>query len=180
MATQPFKPSIPPDMKTQPTTDEDILRWIPLKMAAGWNQGNAKEFTSAFADESDFIMFDGTHLHGRENIRVFHQQIFDTVVKGTHLQAEVKFTRFITPDIAVIHSHARMAFPGERTTSPSRDSMQLLVVTKNDGRWTVRVLQNSRILPLEHQAFWDNFNSLSREVQQKVAEVTSSLKPDAA
>ena len=180
MATHPATTQLPSHMKTQPTTDEDILRWIPLKMAAEWNHGDAQGFTSAFADDADFIIFDGTHLQGREKIRRFHQQIFDTLVKGTRLEAEVEFIRFITSELAVIHSRARMAFRGQPRTSPSRDSMQLLVVTRNDGRWTVRVMQNSRILPIEHQPFWDDFNSLAREVQQKVAEVTSSLKPDGA
>ena len=35
---------------------------------------------------------------------MFHQQAFDTVVKGSRLEGEVKFVRFLSPQLAVMHS----------------------------------------------------------------------------
>ena len=151
------------------------LRAIPLRMADAWTKGNAEEFTAFLADDADFMIFNGQHLQGRENIRKFHQQIFNTVVKDTRLEAEVKFIRFIQPNIAVIHSVARMAFPCEDKTSSSRDSMQLFVVKNHEGSWLVEVVQNSRILTVEQQPFWDNFTALTSDDQLEVTNLAASL-----
>ena len=118
-----------------PTQVEEELRSIPLRMAEAWTRGSAEDFSAAFADDADFIIFDGTQLHGRENIRAFHQQIFDTLVKDTRLEAEVKLIRFSGSDVAVIHSVARMAFAGEAQTSASRNSTQLFVAGKRRREW---------------------------------------------
>ena len=37
-------------------------------------------------------------LEGRQELAVFTQQIFDTVVKGSRLEGEVKFVRFLSPN----------------------------------------------------------------------------------
>src|SRR6266550_8374413 len=104
-------------------------------MIDAWNAGDAAAFAAPFADEADFIAFEGTHLKGRREIAAFHQQIFDTVVKGTRLQDEVKFVRFLSVAFAVMHSVVRVTLRAQSEASPSRDSMQLTVVVKCDGEW---------------------------------------------
>jgi uncharacterized protein (TIGR02246 family) len=81
--------------RTQTTADEDAIRAIHQRMIDAWNTGDAAAF-APFTDDADFIAFEGTHLKGRREIASFHQQIFDTVVKGTRLQGEVKFVRFLS------------------------------------------------------------------------------------
>jgi len=126
-------------MNSQPTTptaaDEDAIRAIHQRMIDAWNAGDAAAFAAPFADEADFIAFEGTHLKGRREIAAFHQQIFDTVVKGTPLQNEVKFVRFLSVAFAVMHSVVRVTLRAQSEASPSRDSMQLTVVVKCDGEW---------------------------------------------
>ncbi len=138
-------------------------------MADAWTRGSAADFTSYLSDDADFIIFDGTHLHGRDNIRAFHQNIFDTVTKNTRLEAEVKLVRFVNPDVAVLHTIVRMAFSGEQKTSASRDSMPIFVVQRQNDQWKVLLVQNSRILPMEQQQFWDDFNALSKDDQTRFA-----------
>ena len=66
-----------------------------------------------FTDDADFVAFEGTHLKGRQEIASFHQRIFDTLVKGSRLEGEVKFVRFLSPQLAVMHSVVKTILPGQ-------------------------------------------------------------------
>jgi uncharacterized protein (TIGR02246 family) len=158
------------------TTDEAAIRAIPFQMIKAWNEGSAKGFAAPFAENADFVAFEGTHLKGRREITSFHQQIFETLVKGSRLEGEVKFVRLLTPGLAYMHSVARVTMSGETTAHPGRDSMQLFLVAKHNEDWQVEVVQNSRILTLERQYLLDNLDSLPVETQVKVVDFIASLK----
>ena len=167
-------------MNSQTTTstaaDEDAIRAIHKRMIDAWNAGDAEAFAAPFTDEANFVAFEGTHLKGRREIAAFHQQIFDTVVKGTRLQGEVKFVHFLSAVVAVMHSVVRVTLRGQTEASPSRDSMQLTVVTKRDGEWRSEGLMNARKLTMERQLFLDDIDSLPAEAQRQVTDLVTSLK----
>ena len=156
--------------------DEAAIRSIPYQLMEAWNEGSGKGFAAPFTDDADFVAFEGTHIKGRSEINSFHQQIFDTVVKGSHLEAEVKFVRLLNPELAYMHSVVRVTMPGESKPLPGRDSMQLFVVAKHNGEWKVEAVQNSRILTLERQTLSDHLDSLPEATQHKVVDFVASLK----
>lgn len=162
--------------KLSNAADEAAIRAIPLQMIEAWNQGSGASFAAPFTETADFIAFEGTYLQGREQITAFHQQIFDTVVKGTRLEGEVKFVHFLNPQLAVMHAVARVTLAGQTRTSPSRDSMQLFVVAKHNGNWRVEAVLNARQLTLERQFFLDDFDALTAEAQRQVTDLIASLK----
>ena len=85
---------------TQTAADEEAIRAIHQRMIDAWNAGDAVAFAAPFTDEANFVAFEGTHLKGRREITSFHRQIFDTVVKGTRLQGEVKYVHFLSAEVA--------------------------------------------------------------------------------
>jgi uncharacterized protein (TIGR02246 family) len=155
---------------------EQAIRAIHQQMISAWNTGSGAAFAAPFTDDADFIVFEGTHLKGRREIASFHQQIFDTVVKGSRLEGEVKFVRFLSPQLAIMHSAVRTTLAGQTEASPSRDSMQLYVVTKRDGSWQAEGMLNARRLTMERQLFWDDIDSLPAEAQRQVTDLVASLK----
>jgi uncharacterized protein (TIGR02246 family) len=168
-------------MKVQSTqetiiSDEAAIRSIPYQLIKGWNEGSGNGFAAPFTDDADFVAFEGTHLKGRREITSFHQQIFDTIVKGSRLEGEIKFVRFLSPELAYMHSVVRVTMPGESNPYPGRDSMQLFVVAKHNGEWRVEALQNSRILTTERQSLSDHLDALPVETQHKVVDFVASLK----
>jgi uncharacterized protein (TIGR02246 family) len=167
-------------MDSQTTTltadDEDAIRAIHQCMIDAWNTGDAAAFAAPFTDEADFVAFEGTHLKGRREIASFHQRIFDTVVKGTRLQGEVKFVRLLSAAVAVMHSAVGVTLQGQTEASPSRDSMQLTVVAKRDGEWPSQRLMNARRLTMERQLFLDGVDALPAEAQRQVTDLVASLK----
>jgi len=156
--------------------DEDAIRGIHRRMIDAWNAGDGAAFAAPFTDDADFVAWEGTHLKGRQELAVFTQQIFDTVVKGSRLEGEVKFVRFLSPVLAVMHSVVRVTRHGQTKASPGRDSMELTVVTKRDGEWRGEGLMNARRLTTERQLFLDDIDSLPAESQREVGDLVASLK----
>jgi uncharacterized protein (TIGR02246 family) len=161
---------------TQTAADEHAIRAIHQRMIDPWNTGDGAAFAAPFTDEADFIAWEGTHLKGRQQIAAFTQRIFDTVVTGSRLEGEVTFVRLLSPALAVMHSVVRMAFRGQTATSPSRDSMELTVVTKRDGAWRGEGLLNARRLTMDRQRLLDDLDSLPAEAQREVSDLVASLK----
>jgi uncharacterized protein (TIGR02246 family) len=141
---------------TTSTADEAAIRAIPQQMADAWNTGDGVAFAAPFAADADFVAFEATHLKGRQEIAAFHVHAFETVVKGSHLECEVRFVRFLNPELALMHSHADITLPGQTKPSPSRDSMELFVVAKRDGSWQAMGMMNGRRLTMERQMLLDD------------------------
>ena len=113
----------------------------------------------------------GTHLRGRREIVAFHRQIFDTVVKGSRLEGDVKFVHFLGPALAVMHSVVRVTLSGHTQASPSRDSMQFIVVSKRDGEWLGGGLMNARRSTMERLLFLGELDSLRMTLFERWREV---------
>ena len=110
----------------------------------GWNSGDGNAFAAAFAEDADFVAFDGTQFKGRQQIASFHQQLFDLYLKGTRLVGKVRSVRFLTPNVAVMHAVGGTVMPGQSDLEPERISIQTLVATKRDGEWHLAAFHNSR------------------------------------
>jgi hypothetical protein len=75
-----------------------------------------------------------------------------------------------------MHSVVRTILLGQSEASPSRDSMEMYVVTKRDRSWQVEEILNARRLTLERQFFLDDFDLLPAEAQREVIDYVASLK----
>lgn len=155
---------------TTGAASEIAIRAVIQRMVDAWNEGSGEVFAAPFGETADFIAFEGTHLKGRQEIISFHRQIFDTAAKGTRLEGEVKFVHILNPQLAVMHSAFRMTLPGQTEPSPSRDSMQLFVVTKRDADWRVEAMLNARLLTVERQLLLDDSDGLPAAAQRQVAD----------
>jgi uncharacterized protein (TIGR02246 family) len=111
----------------------------------GWNRGSGEAFAAPFAGDGDLVGFDGTHLKGRQEISSFHQQLFDTYVKGTRLVGKIRSVRFLTSDVALMHVVGGTIMAGQTDIEPERNSVQTLVATKDKkGEWHLAAFQNTR------------------------------------
>lgn len=167
-------PATTPDRATE--RDEALLADLPMQMVAAWNRGDADAFAAPFTETADFVVFEGTHLRGHEEIAAFHRQIFATVVRGTSLEGGVRFVRLLATDRAVIHAWVRYTnLPGVHAPTPGRDSMQLYVATKRAGQWSIDAMQNSRQLTLEQQELLDTIESLPDDARRGLPDLLASL-----
>jgi uncharacterized protein (TIGR02246 family) len=156
--------------------DETTIKDLITHMIETWNRGSAAEFAAPFADDADFIAFEGTHLKGRAEIIRFHQPLFDTTLKGTRLEGGVIFVRFLGPALALMHAWATTTLPGQTNASSSRDSMQLFVLTRREDQWSCEAMMNARRITLEQQMFADDFATLSSGDQREVTRRVSTMR----
>jgi uncharacterized protein (TIGR02246 family) len=118
----------------------------------GWNRGSGAAFAAPFAEDGDLIGFDGTHIKGRAEIAAFHQPLFATYLKGTRLVGRVTSVRFLSPDVALMHTLGGTVKRGKAVPAPERDSIQTLVATKSGDTWRLAAFQNTRLRPIGRHA----------------------------
>lgn len=130
---------------TSGSDDETAIRALYQELMGGWNRGSGEAFAAPFAEDGDLVGFDGTHLKGRHEIISFHQQLFDTYVKGTRLVGKVRSVRFLTPDVAIMHAVGGTIMADQNDIDPDRNSVQTLVAKKGvKGEWRLAAFQNTR------------------------------------
>ena len=138
--------------------DEQAIRLIHYRMIDAWNVGDGKAFAAPFTASADFVVWEGTHLKGREEITAFTQRVFDTVMAGSRIEGDVKFVRFLSAVLAIMHSVVRVTLSGQTLPSPGRDSMEFSIVAKSNGEWRCEGLMNARQLTMEQQFALDDLD----------------------
>lgn len=128
--------------------DEAACRAVYDELVAGWNEGNARRFAAAFAEDGELVAFDGTRLRGRATIEAFHQSLFDKWLKGTRLTGGVDTMRMLRPDVAVMHAIGGTIKRGKTKPARARDSIQTLTLTRTDEGWRIAAFQNTRVHPI--------------------------------
>jgi uncharacterized protein (TIGR02246 family) len=133
---------------SQPSTsksdDEAAIRELYQQMVDGWNRGNGEAFAAPYAEDGDLVGFDGTYLKGRREIASFHQQLFDRFVKGSRLVGKIRSVRFLTLDVAVMHSVSGTVMAEQSDIDPERNSIHMLVAIKSGPEWRLAAFQNTR------------------------------------
>lgn len=123
--------------------DEAAIRSLVKTMADGWTDGNSQKFASVFADEHDYIVWNGIYMKGMntQSNAAAHQGLFESVYKDTDHHATVDKIRFIREDLALIHVLAAIVPKGEnRPTDPQVLWSGLL--EKKDGGWKIISFHN--------------------------------------
>lgn len=128
--------------------DEATIRALVHEIYDAWARNDARAYASYFEDDSDYVPFDGTRLHGREANEESHRQLFATVLAGTRLEGEVESVRFITPDVAVVHATGSVVWPWHRGVPKRRLSRQTMVFVRRGGTWRATAFHNTRVRPV--------------------------------
>ncbi len=131
---------------TSDPADESAIRALLNRMFEAWSRGDAVAYADCFSDDSDYVTYNGMHLHGRRENAELHGALFRGVLKGTRLSARMESLAFLSPGVALIQTAGSGANRGQ-TDSASGKSIQTLVVVKRDGQWRIRSFQNTRIRP---------------------------------
>jgi uncharacterized protein (TIGR02246 family) len=126
--------------------DEVEIRALYHQLMDGWNTASGYAFAFPFEGNGDLVGFDGTHINGRHEIALFHQQLFDKFLKGSRLVGKVRSVRFVASDVAVMHTVGGTVMAGQTDLDPERNSVQTLVAIKRNGKWSLAAFQNTRAI----------------------------------
>jgi uncharacterized protein (TIGR02246 family) len=126
--------------------DEAAIRQLFENLITSWNKGNGGAYAAQFAEDSDYIAFDGTHFKGRKANAESHQKLFDTFLKGSTLEDQsITDLRFLTPEVALLHMVGTVKPRWQKKPALGRLSIQTLVAMKQNGEWKFVAFQNTRI-----------------------------------
>jgi uncharacterized protein (TIGR02246 family) len=130
------------------TQNETSVRNCYQRLMDAWNTGSSSAFAAVFAEDGHFVAFDGTYFKGRREIDESHRVLFEKWLKGSRLTGTIQTLRFLSNEIALMHTTGGTVMPGQTRASPERDSIQTLVLIKQDGSWFILAFQNTRIRPI--------------------------------
>jgi uncharacterized protein (TIGR02246 family) len=139
--------------------DEEAVRKVVNGFAEAWNRHDMNALGALFTPDADFVSVIGTHSKGRESIQLSHAFIHGTIPadsagvgipKGghgiyktssiTHKRVDV---RFLGKDVAV--AHVQIELQGDARTKDPRQTLLVMILTKENGRWLIAVAQNTEI-----------------------------------
>jgi uncharacterized protein (TIGR02246 family) len=136
--------------------DEPAISALLQALVDAWGRGDGEAFGALFTEDADYVAFNGYHMKGRRQIAAVHQQLFDTVLKGTRLGGgdttqSVTTLRFLAPDVALFHSSGGVRWPGQEQAPAEQNSVQTFVLVKQDDQWRITAFQNTRVQPFPPQ-----------------------------
>ena len=130
--------------------DAQAISIVLQQAVDGWNSGDGQAYAAVFEEDADYITFGGTHTQGRQAIAGEHQQLFDTVLRGSRLRLDMTRLRFLHPDIAIAQLVGGILDePGQAELSDVRRSIQTVVLRQGDGNWRIAASQVTRIQSLQ-------------------------------
>ena len=119
---------------------------IAATLVAAWNAGDGKAFARAFTSDADFVNIFGTHVVGRDEVAQLHQQIFDTIYKGSRNVFTAEEVRTLCDHAAVAHIRAHLHVPSGPLTGEIA-TLGTAVIMREGHHWLIAAFQNTRVQP---------------------------------
>ena len=130
-------------------SDADLIRELQTRQADAWNRHDATAFASLFTHDGDVVNVLGWHWRSPAEIRSKLEDAFAFVFRDSRLTITDVQIRLLQPTIAVAHVWWTMegakAPPG--APAPPRQGVELLVLSKESGRWLIASFQNTNSVP---------------------------------
>jgi uncharacterized protein (TIGR02246 family) len=133
------------------------------ELLEAWNRHDAAAFAALFADDGHVVGFDGSEMHGRDEIESELRRIFSDHETGAYV-AKVRGEESVTRDVNVLHAVAGMVPPGTTDLNPAVNAVQTLVAAKRD-RWEIVLFQNT---PAQLHGRPDLSEALTEELRQLI------------
>lgn len=133
--------------------DEAAIRALSGQMHDAWARGDAGAFVAAFTEDADYVVFDGTHLRGRQEIADAHVPLWNGFLKGSTLVGVSSSIQFLGPDVALVHSKGAVLKRHEKKPSKRSLSVQTMVAVRQEGTWRFAAFQNTRYRPFADTLF---------------------------
>ena len=128
--------------------DERAVRELFEGLLEDWAKGDGEAYGSRFTEDADYVAFDGSHTMGRAEISSSHQQLFDKFLKGSRLTGRIEGTKYLGPDVALVHTTGDTIVRGKTEPSPERHSVQTLVAVRRGDEWRFAAFHNTRVRPI--------------------------------
>jgi len=131
----------------QPADDEAAIRKVIDAMTTAFNTRDEEATPSLMTEDADFVNVMGSWSRGAAEIARARHGRFTTALKNASIRIIDVRTRFIRPDVALVHVNHEMT--GMLDTAgnelPPHRELSLRVVVKESGKWLVTAFQNTTV-----------------------------------
>jgi uncharacterized protein (TIGR02246 family) len=126
------------------TSAKEAVDRLMDRLVEAWEHGDGEAYGSIFSEDAQYVTAPGERLHGRKSIAESHQQIFNTIFKGTKLGRGYPIcVRSITPEVVLVEACGSVLFPGEIEKNVSPNGLMTMVVEKLGNDWRIVSFQNT-------------------------------------
>jgi uncharacterized protein (TIGR02246 family) len=133
--------------QTEPAADDTAaIHELLRAMQDAWARGDGAGYATACTDDARYVTASGLRIIGRPAIAESHQRIFDSALRGTHLDIDQPVElRPVASNVVLVHASGAVLFP-DRTEAPPRATAMLTMVAVNDGNaWRFASFTNTPI-----------------------------------
>jgi uncharacterized protein (TIGR02246 family) len=141
--------------------DAAAVGQLHARILDAWNRQDASAYAESCTDDAIVIGFDGSEMHGRQEIADQLGAIFADHQVASYVGV-VRSVRSLGKDVALLHAVVGMVAPGQEDVMPDRNAVQLLLATHTDGEWRAQALQNT---PARYDARPEAARALTDELQ---------------
>jgi uncharacterized protein (TIGR02246 family) len=124
--------------QTDTATPEQLYRTV----LECWNARKAAAFAGLFESEGRSIGFDGSEMHGPEEIESALGEIFADHETAAYV-AKIREVQLLTPELALLSAVVGMVPPRQDDLDPDKNALQTLVARHRPEGWRVVLLQNT-------------------------------------
>jgi len=131
------------------TPDEAEIRQVETGLQDAWNHHDMKAWASLFTEDVDFVNVAGWWWKGRAEIEKKHTASHTYIFRDSILTIDEAHTRFLAPEIAVVHVSWTLVGHRNPDGSPGqpRKGIFTQVLQKQNGKWLIAAAQNTDSRP---------------------------------
>ena len=121
---------------------EAVVAEVHARILDAWNGQDATAYADQFTDRALVVGFDGSEMHGRDEIAAQLGAIFADHQVASYVRI-VRGVRLVGDGVALLHAVVGMVPPGAHEVMPDRHAVQLLLAVRDGIRWRAAAFQNT-------------------------------------
>jgi uncharacterized protein (TIGR02246 family) len=145
---------------------EDAVRDLYGQVIDGWNAGDAAAMAAPMAPDALMIGFDGSQLHGRDEVEAELGRIFADHETASYV-TKVRAVSKLGGEAALLWAVAGMPSPETSEVMPDRNAVQTLVARRDSNGWSVALFQTT---PAQLHGREDVREALTEELSKELAQ----------
>src|SRR5581483_10392997 len=130
------------EQMAMPAGESEAVRALCYGIWQAWNRRDADAYAALFAEDASVIGFDGSAMHGRDEIRSTIGAIFRDHPTAAYTGI-VRGVRALSPSVALLEAVAGLTPPGRDAIKPEVNALQTLVAIRRADGWRVASFQNT-------------------------------------
>ena len=130
-------------------TDDQELKALFQRLCQAWSDGDAAAYGACFTSDCDYVSFDGTRAHGRDQVIQSHDKLFRGVLFGSALVGDVESIRYVADDVAVLHGTGSVLVAWRSELPKRRFTRNTVVCVRGPEGWRFSAIHNGRVRPVQ-------------------------------